>query len=70
MQIGIGDRVTWSWGQGTGAGHVIQRFTGDVTREIKGTQVKRRASEEESAFLIEQEDGDRVLKSVSELDRG
>ncbi len=70
MQIGIGDRVTWSWGQGEGTGQVIQRFTEDVTREIKGAQVKRRASEEEPAFLIEQEDGDRVLKSVSELDRG
>ncbi|WP_108260282.1 hypervirulence associated TUDOR domain-containing protein [Mangrovicoccus ximenensis] len=70
MDIAIGDRVTWSWGQGTGAGQVLQRFTEDVTREIKGTEVRRRATEEEPAFLIEQEDGDRVLKSASELDRG
>ena len=62
-----GDRVKWNWGSGTGEGEVIERFTGDVTRTLKGTEVTRKASEEEPAFLIEQSDGDQVLKSITEL---
>ena len=64
-----GDRVAWNWGQGTGTGRVVERFTEDVTRTIKGTTVKRTASSDCPAYLIEQEDGDRVLKSESELER-
>lgn len=67
--INIGDTVTWSWGSGTGSGTVTERFTHDVTRTIDGTEVTRNASEDEPAYLIEQDDGDRVLKSASEISR-
>jgi hypothetical protein len=40
-----------------------------VTRSIKGEKVKRKASPEEPAYLTVQEDGDRVLKSHSELEK-
>jgi len=63
----IGDTVQWSWGSGTGTGTITERFTDDVTRQIDGTDVTRNASEDEPADLIEQDDGDRVLKSASEL---
>ena len=62
-----GDSVSWKWGNGTGMGKVKQRFTSDVERTIKGSKVKREASKDEPAYLIEQEDGDEVLKSGSEL---
>jgi hypothetical protein len=62
-----GDRVSWSWGSGTAEGTVSDTFTEHVTRTLKGTEVTRDASEDEPAYLIEQDDGDRVLKSESEL---
>jgi len=64
----IGDRVEWNWGSGTGTGEIVERFTEKVTRTIDGTEVTRNASEDEPAYLIEQEDGDRVLKSTTELE--
>ncbi|WP_432354647.1 DUF2945 domain-containing protein [Agrobacterium sp. rho-13.3] len=36
-------------------------------RKIEGSVIKRKASKDEPAYLIEQEDGGRVLKSHSEL---
>ena len=65
--IHIGDTVEWNWGNGTGTGKVTERFTSKVTRTIDGTDVTRDASEDEPAYLIEQDDGDRVLKSSTEL---
>ncbi len=62
-----GDTVAWNWGGGTGTGTIKERFTSDVERTIKGSKVSRKASSDEPAYLIEQEDGDRVLKSGSEL---
>lgn len=63
-----GDKVKWSWGNGTATGKVEESFTSDVTRTIKGTEVTRNADKENPAYLIEQEDGDRVLKSSSEIE--
>jgi len=62
-----GDKVKWEWGNGHGTGKIMKQFTSDVSKIIKGSDVKRNASEEEPAYLIEQEDGDKVLKSGSEL---
>jgi hypothetical protein len=64
-----GTHVTWKWGNGTGNGKVAESFTDDVERTIKGEKIKRTASEKEPAYLIEQEDGGRVLKSHSELSK-
>lgn len=63
----IGDSVTWNWGNGTGSGKITDRFTSKVERTIDGTEVTRNATEDDPAYLIEQEDGGRVLKSASEL---
>ena len=62
-----GAEVEWNWAQGKASGRISETFTRDVERRIKGKRIKRKASEEESAYLIEQADGDRVLKSHSEL---
>ena len=64
-----GAKVSWKWGAHTAHGKVAESFTADVERSIKGETVKRTASAGEPAYLIEQEDGGRVLKSHSELKR-
>lgn len=65
----VDDKVEWNWGSGTGTGTVVKVFTEKVTKTIKGTEVTRDASEDEPAYLIEQSDGDKVLKSGSELSK-
>ncbi|HEY8576082.1 MAG TPA: DUF2945 domain-containing protein [Devosia sp.] len=62
-----GSKVSWKWGANTAHGKIVERFTSKVTRTIKGTEVTREASQKEPAYLIEQADGDKVLKSRSEL---
>lgn len=64
-----GTKVNWSWGKGTATGKIAERFTSEVTRTIDGTKVKRKATPDEPAYLVEQRDGSRVLKSRSELER-
>ncbi len=64
-----GDEVSWNWGNGTGTGKVTKRYTSKITKTISGSEITRNATEDEPAFLIEQEDGDEVLKSGSELSR-
>ncbi len=62
-----GTKVEWNWASGTGTGTVAESFTKDVERTIKGAKIKRKASKDEPAYLVEQADGNRVLKSHSEL---
>lgn len=69
MALRKGSKVSWRWCANTAHGTIVERFTGRTTRTIKGTMVTREASRKEPAYLIEQEDGDRVLKSRSELTR-
>jgi hypothetical protein len=62
-----GTKVEWTWGKGTGSGKIAQSFTEDVERKIAGSTIKRKATVDEPAYLVEQEDGGHVLKSHSEL---
>ena len=54
-------------GSGTGQGKVREVFTERVSRTIRGSEITRNATDDDPAYLIEQDDGDRVLKSHSEL---
>ncbi|MEL7090576.1 MAG: DUF2945 domain-containing protein [Pseudomonadota bacterium] len=67
MSIQTGDTVEWNWGDGTGTGTVKQIYTERVTKTFKGSEVTRNATKDEPAYLIEQDDGDQLLKSASEL---
>ena len=69
-QSNVGDKVTWDWGDGTAEGTVTEKFTEKVTKTLKGTDVTRNATDDDPAYLIEQSDGDEVLKSASELSSG
>jgi len=69
MSYNIGDKVEWNWGNGTAVGEIQKKYIDKVTRIIKGTEVTRDASNDDPAYYIEQEDGDTVLKSHSELSK-
>lgn len=66
--IHIGDTVRWKWGSGFASGTVEERFTDKVTRTIEGNEVTRNATDDEPAYLITQDDGSTVLKSVTEIE--
>tara|TARA_R110002073_G_scaffold172563_11_gene329777 strand:- start:10308 stop:10526 length:219 start_codon:yes stop_codon:yes gene_type:complete len=63
----VNQYVGWNYGSGTAKGQIKESYEQKVTKTIKGSEVTRNASEDEPAYLIEQEDGDEVLKSESEL---
>ncbi len=62
-----GTEVKWKWGSGEAEGKVIETFTEEVTKTIKGSEVTRNGEKGNKALLIEQEDGDKVLKLESEV---
>lgn len=62
-----GQKVSWSWGEGTATGTIRDRYERKVTRKIKGAEITRDGDKDNPAYLIEQEDGDEVLKLASEL---
>ncbi|MFX0545406.1 DUF2945 domain-containing protein [Roseovarius sp. S1116L3] len=67
MSYSEGTSVEWDWGNGTGTGEVTKVYTQKITLKIKGSEVTRDASQDEPAYRIQQDDGDEVLKSHSEL---
>ena len=66
--IKVGTAVKWKWGSGIATGKVVEIFIKDITKTIKGSAITRKASPENKAFLIEQEDSAKVLKSATEIE--
>lgn len=64
-----GTDVRWAWGDGFGAGTVVERHESSIKRTLDGTEVTRNGSTEDPALVIEQEDGATVLKLESEVER-
>ena len=62
-----GTSVSWEWGNGRGYGEVIEIFKESVTRTLQGSEVTRNGSNDDPAYLIKQDDGDKVLKLKSEV---
>lgn len=67
--IRVGTKVKWKWSGSTAQGTVVEIFHDDVSKTIDGNEVSRDASAREPAYLIKQEDGQRVLKSTTEVSR-
>ena len=65
-----GDKVHWNWGKSQAEGTIKEKSEKTIVRKIKGTEVKRKASKEEPAYVIEQQNGNEVVKSESELEEG
>ena len=64
-----GTVVKWKWGSGYAQGKVKETFDHKIAREIKGAKVTRNGTTDDKALFIEQNDGDHVLKSESEVER-
>jgi hypothetical protein len=62
-----GDKVSWKWGNGTAEATVQESFTERVERTLNGSKIVRNGSEDDPAYLLEQDDGAQVLKLHSEL---
>ena len=67
MSIRKGSKVTWKWGSSTAEGKVAEVHREKVTRTIKGEKITRDGSKDDPAYVIEQEDGGKVLKLRSEV---
>jgi hypothetical protein len=69
MSIRQGTVVRWSWGNGSAEGTVTEVHHEKVTRSTKGQSITRNGSDDDPAYVIEQDDGTTVLKLRSEVDR-
>jgi hypothetical protein len=67
MSYQTGTKVEWDWGNGTGTGKIVKKYTQKITLKLQGSEVTRKANDDEPAYKIEQDDGSEVLKSGSEL---
>lgn len=63
----VGENARWDWGGGEGTGKIKQIYTDRVSKTLQGSEITRNGSDDNPAYLIEQDDGDQVLKLDSEL---
>jgi len=63
-----GTNVTWKWGKSEATGKVVEVHPEKITRKLKGSEITRDGTKDNPALLIEQEDGDQVLKLASEVE--
>jgi len=63
-----GDKVKWSWGNGSASGTVKSIFEKKVSRKIDGSEVTRDGSKDNPAYYIKREDNN-VLKLESEISK-
>ncbi|KEO73144.1 hypervirulence associated TUDOR domain-containing protein [Anditalea andensis] len=64
-----GSQVTWKWSSGIAQGKVLETYDTEVSKNIKGSEIKRKGSSDDKALYIEQSDGDKVLKLESEVEK-
>jgi len=69
VSIREGSEVSWAWGSGTGRGKVVEIHRSKVTRTLAGSEITRNGSNDDPAYVIEQQDGARVLKLRSEVEQ-
>ena len=65
--ISKGDDVEYKWGKSTVEAEVTKVHTDDTEKTIKGSTIKRKASEDEPAVEVKTEKGAKALKSTSEV---
>ncbi|GAA1389310.1 hypothetical protein GCM10009613_28060 [Pseudonocardia kongjuensis] len=64
-----GTRVAWNWGNGRPEGTVADWATDRIERTINGSVQSRNGTEDNPAYVLEQDDGQTVLKLHSELEK-
>ena len=70
MSIREGTTVRWQWSGSSATGKVVEVHHDTVVRSLGGSEITRHGSDDDPAYLIEQEDGARVLKLKSEVHPG
>jgi hypothetical protein len=68
-QIRTGTAVRWKWGASSASGTVKEIHREKVTRQTKGQQITRHGTDDDPAYVIEQDDGTVVLKLRSEVEQ-
>lgn len=68
MAIRTGTEVKWKWGSSWAEGTVSEVHHDEVSRTTKGSKITRKGSDDDPAYVIEQEDGTVVLKLRSEVE--
>ena len=63
-----GSKVSWKYGTGTATGKIEEVHKETVSRKIKGSDITRHGTADNPAYLIVQDDGDKVLKLQSEVE--
>ena len=64
-----GTKVKWNWGNGDADGEIVEVHTEKVTRKISGSEITRNGTSDTPAYVIEQSDGQQVLKLDSEVEK-
>ncbi|AMR27321.1 hypothetical protein A0257_09585 [Hymenobacter psoromatis] len=62
-----GTQVSWKYGTGTATGKIESVHKESITRKLKGSDITRHGTADNPAFVIVQDNGDRVLKLKSEV---
>lgn len=62
-----GTQVNWKYGTGTATGKIESVHKESITRKLKGSDITRHGTADNPAFIIVQDNGDRVLKLKSEV---
>lgn len=69
QKFGTGTKVAWNWGNGTPTGTVVESATDRIERTIDGKTQTRNGTDDNPAYVLEQDSGKKVLKLHSELER-
>ncbi|MDQ3535322.1 MAG: DUF2945 domain-containing protein [Bacteroidota bacterium] len=67
--IKVGSKVKWKLGNEVTEGKVVETYTDEITKTLKGSVITRKGKKNNKALLIEQEDGTKVLKLEEEVER-
>lgn len=64
-----GTTVAWNWGNGRPEAKVVDSSTDRIERTINGSKQSRNGTEDNPAYVLEQSNGQTVLKLHSELEK-
>ncbi|MDQ3392702.1 MAG: DUF2945 domain-containing protein [Bacteroidota bacterium] len=67
--IKIGSKVKWKSKGDFTEGKVLETYTEEITKTLKGTVITRKGRKKNKALLIEQFDGTKVLKLEEEVEK-
>lgn len=67
QKYATGTKVAWNWGNGTPTGTVVESATDRIEKTINGKKQSRNGTDDNPAYVLEQDNGQNVLKLHSEL---